>query len=96
VWGGELTGIGTGSHGYRIRDEFHEDLSQDRTGIFSMAKAGPVTGGSSFFITYTYTDTPWLDCQHAVFGEVVEGMETVKACVSATPRAILSLATASK
>ncbi len=84
VQGGDPTGTGTGGPGYHIRDEFHPDLRHDRPGILSMANAGPNTGGSQFFITHTAT--PWLDGRHAVFGEVVEGMETVHAIRERDPQ----------
>ncbi len=82
--GGDPTGTGTGGPGYSIRDEFHPDLRHDRPGILSMANRGPNTGGSQFFITRAAT--PWLDDRHAVFGEVVEGMEVVNALRERDPQ----------
>jgi peptidyl-prolyl cis-trans isomerase B (cyclophilin B) len=77
VQAGDPTGTGMGGPGYQIADEFDPSLRHDRPGVLSMANAGPNTGGSQFFITHV--PTPWLDGRHAVFGEVVEGMENVLA-----------------
>jgi cyclophilin family peptidyl-prolyl cis-trans isomerase len=82
--GGDPTGTGTGGPGYSISDEFHPDLRHDRPGILSMANRGPNTGGSQFFITHVAT--PWLDERHAVFGEVVEGMEIVNSLRERDPQ----------
>jgi cyclophilin family peptidyl-prolyl cis-trans isomerase len=82
--GGDPTGTGAGGPGYSIGDEFHPDLRHDRPGVLSMANRGPNTGGSQFFITHV--PTPWLDDRHAVFGEVVEGMEVVNALRERDPQ----------
>jgi len=76
IQGGSPNGTGTDGPGYRFRDELHQELKHDRSGILSMAKTGqPHTNGSQFFVTLG--PTPWLDEIHSVFGAVVEGQEIV-------------------
>ena len=73
--GGDPTGTGTGGPGYKFADEFTKHTHV--TGALSMANAGPNTNGSQFFIAYT--PQHHLNGKHSVFGQLVSGMDVLKA-----------------
>lgn len=79
--GGDPLGNGRGGPGYKYQGEFAASAKHSKAGILSMAHAGPGTDGSQFFITFKAT--PHLDGVHTVFGEVVEGMQTLSALEAA-------------
>lgn len=75
--GGCPNGDGRGGPGYKYDGEFPKNMrSHDKPGLLSMANAGPGTDGSQFFLTFVPTKN--LDRRHTVWGEVVDGMDTVK------------------
>ena len=64
------------SNGRYFADE-NFDVKHDKPFLLSMANSGPNTNSSQFFVTFRAT--PWLDGHHTVFGEVIEGLDVLKA-----------------
>jgi peptidyl-prolyl cis-trans isomerase A (cyclophilin A) len=77
IQGGDPEGTGMGGPGFEFADEFNPKLRHSKAGILSMANRGPNTNGGQFFITLV--PTPHLNDRHTVFGELVEGTETLMA-----------------
>ena len=76
--GGDPTGTGAGGEsiwGKPFQDECVSSVTFDKPGILAMANSGPNTNGSQFFITTV--ETPWLNQNHTIFGEVTKGMDVV-------------------
>ena len=79
IQGGDPTGTGKGGESIWIEpfeDEVTEEVSFSKAGLIAMANAGPNTNGSQFFITTA--STPWLNMNHTIFGEVIEGYDVVQ------------------
>ena len=64
----------TGNFLKLVDEEFYNGLHFHRV-IKNFMIQGGCPGGSQFF--QTTVPTPWLDGNHAVFGEVIEGMENI-------------------
>ncbi|MCU1488794.1 MAG: peptidyl-prolyl cis-trans isomerase cyclophilin type [Acidimicrobiaceae bacterium] len=77
VQGGDPTGTGTGSPGYRFEDELPKP-GRYELGSLAMANAGPDTNGSQFFIISGPQGTQ-LPPSYSLFGKVVSGLDTLAA-----------------
>ncbi len=67
-------GTGTGGSGQKLKAEFTP--TKHVRGTVSMARAqNPDSGDSQFYICFA--DSPWLNNQYTVWGEVTSGMENV-------------------
>jgi len=82
VQGGDPTGSGSGSPGYRFADE--KITRNYIPGTLAMANSGANTNGSQFFITLG--PRPDLDGKHTIFGRVTSGMDVVKKLTARDPQ----------
>ena len=74
IQGGDPRNDMNGGPGYSIRCEINQ--RPYLTGTVGMALSGKDTGGSQFFITHS--PQPHLDGGYTVFGQLVEGLDTLK------------------
>ena len=80
IQGGDPRGNGTGGPGYSVREPPPQRTTY-RTGLVAMAKTAvepPGTSGSQFFVVTAPADAG-LPPEYAVLGEVVEGLDVVRA-----------------
>lgn len=76
IQGGDPQGNGTGGPGYTIKAEFSD--YKHVAGTVAMARsADPDSAGSQFYVCLG--PAPHLDGQYTVFGQTIEGMDTVRA-----------------
>jgi len=83
IQGGDQDGTGSGPAPLgKFNDQYHADLQHTSSGLLSMAKSNDDTNGTQFFITEV--PTRWLDYNHSIFGQLIEG-ESVRAAISDVP-----------
>ena len=79
--GGDPLGTGSGGPGYQFAGEVSPNAKHDQAGVLSTANAGPNTDGSQFFLMFRAY--PSLDMKYSIFGQVVEGLDVLKAIEAA-------------
>ncbi|MFU7561922.1 Ig-like domain-containing protein [Roseiconus sp. JC912] len=78
IQGGDPTATGSGGSTLGdFDDDFHPELQHNRSGVLSFAKSSDDTNDSQFFVTEV--PTRFLDFNHSVFGQLIEGEEVREA-----------------
>ena len=75
--GGDPAGDGSGGPGYEFADELPK-AGAYKVGTVAMANAGPNTNGSQFFVVAGPAGEQ-LPAQYSAFGQVTDGLKTLKA-----------------
>jgi cyclophilin family peptidyl-prolyl cis-trans isomerase/protein-disulfide isomerase len=78
---GDPSGTGKGNPGYYLITEILPSLTFNKPGMVAMVNSGPDTSGGQFFITYA--PIAQYDGKYTIFGQVLTGMDILKAL---TPR----------
>jgi len=78
---GDPAGTGSGGPGYKFNDELPAP-GEYKVGSLAMANSGPNTNGSQFFII-TGAKGAALPPSYSLFGEVIEGADTVLKAINA-------------
>ncbi|VEU23528.1 DEKNAAC104665 [Brettanomyces naardenensis] len=79
IQGGDIDGKGGYSIYGKKRGDFPDEnfvVKHDKIGRLAMANAGPNTAMSQFYITTGATK--WLDGNYVVFGQLLDGFDTLK------------------
>jgi cyclophilin family peptidyl-prolyl cis-trans isomerase len=78
IQGGCPEGTGTGGPGWTVKNEFND--REHVEGTLSMARSSdPDSAGSQFFVCLGREHCQHLDNQYTAFGQVIEGMDVVRA-----------------
>ena len=88
IQGGDPTGTGMGSPGYKFPDEPSSFSRNYEKGTLAMANSGPNTNGSQFFICVDdLTAKNRLPKQYNIFGKVTDGLDVIDKLL-AVPRTL--------
>jgi cyclophilin family peptidyl-prolyl cis-trans isomerase/protein-disulfide isomerase len=82
---GDPSGTGMGNPGYLFETEIAAGLSFSQAGMVAMENNGPDSNGSRFFITLT--PDPSRGSHETIFGQVISGLDVLKALTSRDPQA---------
>jgi cyclophilin family peptidyl-prolyl cis-trans isomerase/predicted DsbA family dithiol-disulfide isomerase len=80
---GDPSETGMGNPGYLFATEISTGLSFDKAGMVAMENSGVNTNGSRFFITLAPQSQ--MEGQYTIFGQVISGMDVVKALSARDP-----------